>query len=245
MLLLHCGGGNAAWWAGVTPMLSQSFRLIVPELSGHGASDHRTAYSPAIWAEEVHGLACAMGGAPVAIVGHSMGALVAIYAAALHPEVVSQLILVDPPVQSVWIRDVPPASRVYPSKEDALSRFQLRPPETFARTDLLDGAAAAGLKQTADGWAWSFDPRASQRFDVAGVKAALKRVTAPVGCIRGEQSQYVDNDTIAYIENVLARPVEATVVPRAYHHVPLDAPEDLATAIEDMHALLISGGTGQ
>lgn len=239
-MLLHCGGGNAAWWQYVTPVLQSNFHLIVPELSGHGASGHRDAYSPDIWAQEAHSIIKEVATGPVAIAGHSMGALVAIYVAALYPESVSTLILVDPPVQSVWVRDTPPASRDYPTKKSALKSFRLRPPETFATEDLLQNIAAASVGEVDGGWAWRFDPRASQRFDVPGVKAALEKIIVPVGCIRGGMSQYVTIDTVSYMEELLKRPVEAITIPRAYHHVPLDAPVELAKAINEIHARLTS-----
>lgn len=239
LILLHCGGGNAAWWSEIAPLLAANFHVVVVELSGHGQSGRRPAYEPEIWAREVAAVIRATDGpARASLVGHSMGALVAIYAAAQFPELIERAILVDPPVQHIWRREAPPEIRTYPSKDAAIARFRLRPPETFADAALLERVADRSLIAAPDGWTWNADPRASQRFAVDDVRAELARIGAPVGCVYGGLSPYCDAATVEYLEQAVGRPVRAARVADAYHHVPLDAPAALEAAIRDLYRQL-------
>jgi len=233
ILLVHCGGGHSGWWSELLPSLPQNLQIVTMDLSGHGDSGRRVKYSPEDWAAEVAAVARqTSSGAPVTIVGHSLGGLVGIYTAARFPEVVSNLILVDPPVLHVKARDTPLRTKIYNSPEDALARFRLRPPETKASQQVLLAIARQGLKQVDNGWAWKYDPAASQCFTVEGVAAQLAQIACPTSCIYGEFSPYVDETTACYIGDIAQRAVAATSIPGAYHHIPLDAPVELAVAIE-------------
>lgn len=53
LLLVHGGGGHVGWWADVVPRLGTRFDLIVPDLSGHGESEHRDDYTPELWPGEL------------------------------------------------------------------------------------------------------------------------------------------------------------------------------------------------
>ncbi len=91
LLLLH-GFGGAAWnFTGMVPHL-EGRRLLVPDLPGHGGSDPLPAPSIAGFADAVAGLL----DGPTAVLGHSMGALVALRLAERHPQLVSGLVLAAP-----------------------------------------------------------------------------------------------------------------------------------------------------
>ena len=233
VILVHCGGGQSGWWSQVTPALTQSHHVITLDLSGHGDSGRRPEYDPALWAREVGTLAQELvPSRQVALVGHSLGGLVSIYCAAAFPDLVKQLVLIDPPVLDVQLRAAPPPSRIYEEQEEALSRFRLRPPETFASAARLREIAAQGLQEVPGGWTWKYDPLASQRFTVDGVAAQLANVQCPTACIYGDLSPYASAETAEYIGSTMGQTVHAVVIPRAYHHVPLDAPDSLAAAID-------------
>lgn len=235
LFLVHCGGGHAGWWTEVIPHLANDYAVITIDLSGHGDSVWRESYSPEAWASEIRDVLDELGlSRPITLVGHSMGGLVGIYFAATYPDRLKQLILIDPPVQHVELRDVPVRAKCYTSPDSALTRFNLRPPETIAPDERLREIGRQGLRQESEGWRWKYDPRASQRFTVPGVAGKLAKVICPIACIYGERSQYVDADTVHYIETLVEHPIEARVIAGAYHHVPLDAPQDVACAIRDV-----------
>src|SRR5207237_3780091 len=70
---------------------------VAPDLRGHGLSDApREGYEPIDYARDVVVLLEAEGAMP--LVGHSLGALVALLAASLAPALVPWLVLLDPPL---------------------------------------------------------------------------------------------------------------------------------------------------
>jgi pimeloyl-ACP methyl ester carboxylesterase len=72
---------------------------VAPDLRGHGQSDApRTGYAPRDYALDLVELIQAELAAPLPLVGHSLGALVGLTLAEIRPELVSWLVLLDPPL---------------------------------------------------------------------------------------------------------------------------------------------------
>ncbi|HKK22938.1 MAG TPA: alpha/beta fold hydrolase BchO [Pseudohaliea sp.] len=78
LLLLHGTGAATHSWAGLAPLLATRFRVIAPDLPGHGYTDyHPDACSLPGMAAAVSALLEALALAPALLVGHSAGAAVA------------------------------------------------------------------------------------------------------------------------------------------------------------------------
>lgn len=245
LMLLHGGGAHRGWWSRVVPLLTDRFDMIVPDLSGHGDSEHRDDYGPTLWARELVAILANEGEETVRVVGHSMGGLIGIFMAVNHPEIVQSLVIIDSGLR--WPEPetgVAPRGRerrptpVYATEDAALERFRLRPSGTSAQPELLQQVGRQGLRRQADGWTWKFDPHASQWFTDEQLHAVLPGVTCPVGIIYGEESEVASAATVEYVEARLGRRVPSLEVPQAHHHVPLDQPEACASAITEMLALV-------
>ena len=80
LLLLHGTGASAHSWHRLVPLLSAHWTLLSPDLPGHGFSSPVQGAAPSLEAmsEAVAGLLTQMGQAPVAVIGHSAGAAVAV-----------------------------------------------------------------------------------------------------------------------------------------------------------------------
>lgn len=87
LMLLHGAGGSGHSFRRLLPLLSSHYRCIVPDLPGHGftrfGSRMRLGLDP--MAEDVAALCSAEGWNPVAILGHSAGAAIALRMAELRP----------------------------------------------------------------------------------------------------------------------------------------------------------------
>lgn len=74
LVLLHGFCGSSSYWENVAPLLADSFRVIMPDLRGHGASDAPLgAYTIEQMADDVALLLEALGVEKYAVLGHSMG----------------------------------------------------------------------------------------------------------------------------------------------------------------------------
>src|SRR5262249_60389743 len=137
-LLVHGNGGHAHWWAPLVPALVPGWRLIAPDLRGHGESDwaEPPAYGLDDFAADLAAVRHALAPGPVALVGHSMGGRVVLGHAARQPSGVRGLALldsrlgdVDPALAVRWRGRVTGLreGRAYASREAALAAFPFVP----------------------------------------------------------------------------------------------------------------------
>src|SRR5258707_2835725 len=74
IVLVHGGAAHSRWWDHIAPMLTDGWRVVAVDLSGHGDSDRRDRYSLDTWASEVlAGVAATGSTAPSLVIGHSIG----------------------------------------------------------------------------------------------------------------------------------------------------------------------------
>ena len=94
VVLVHGLAGAAANWSLLAPKLAERRRVLVPDLPGHGASSP-LAVAPTLnpVADRVLTLAEREGMLPAAVVGHSMGGVVALRMAIRRPAAVRALVL--------------------------------------------------------------------------------------------------------------------------------------------------------
>lgn len=98
MVFVHgwCGDHSA-----FTPQLAhfaQTHRVVAPDLRGHGASDPATSYEIADFADDVAWVSRRLDLDRPVVVGHSLGGMVAIEAAAAYPDVFAAAVALDAPV---------------------------------------------------------------------------------------------------------------------------------------------------
>ncbi|TSA04992.1 MAG: alpha/beta fold hydrolase [Nitrospiraceae bacterium] len=96
VVLLH-GYAGAIWnWEHQIEPLGRRFTLFIPDLIGQGLSDKpRVTYTPAFYTDWLCGFLDAVGVGRAAIVGHSMGAGLALSLALTHPDHVDRLALIS------------------------------------------------------------------------------------------------------------------------------------------------------
>src|SRR3712207_2906196 len=96
LVLLHGAGDNALDWRWVMPALAATHRVYAPDLPGSPESARPTAdYSPAFFERFVASFLGALGIARAAMVGNSLGGLIALRLALSEPARVMALVLVD------------------------------------------------------------------------------------------------------------------------------------------------------
>ena len=95
VLLLH-GGGVAGWmWTSLRRSLESRYRVLVPDLPGHGESSSEPYLSHAATIEALAHMLVGGNTRPVAVIGFSLGAQLAIELAATHPELVDRAMVIS------------------------------------------------------------------------------------------------------------------------------------------------------
>ncbi len=95
LVLLHGIGDSSLSWAPVMSGLARDHDVIAPDLLGHGASDKpRADYSLGAFANGMRDLLDVLEVERATIVGHSLGAGVAMQLAYQYPQLVDRLVLV-------------------------------------------------------------------------------------------------------------------------------------------------------
>jgi len=96
LLLLHGIADNSESWLPVMPGLAEHFRVIAPDLLGHGQSDKpRADYSAAAFANGMRDLLDVLDVDRVTVIGHSLGGGVAAQFAYQYPDRVERLVMVS------------------------------------------------------------------------------------------------------------------------------------------------------
>jgi len=121
VLLIHGWCGNAAYWHAQIEALRPYYTVVALDLAGHGASGaNRTDWSIANYAGDVALIARQIPNAHLVLVGHSMGATVALAAVPRIGERVIGVVAVDA-LRSVGLPPATPreiASRIAPFRAD-------------------------------------------------------------------------------------------------------------------------------
>lgn len=93
VVLVHGLGGAAPNWRLIAPDLARDYRVVIPELPGHGGSDPLSATTLDPFADAVLAVLDAEDALPVAWIGHSLGGIVGLRAAVRRPEAVRGVVL--------------------------------------------------------------------------------------------------------------------------------------------------------
>lgn len=241
LVLIHGGAAQAGWWDHIGPLLASEYRVAALDLSGHGDSDRRPAYSHPKWAGEVMAVAQAAGidGPPV-VVGHSMGGWVALTVAALHADHVVGAIAIDSPIRDRSPEEEAAAERrafgplkVYGTREQALARFRPIPEQRETLPFVMRHIAETSLKAIDGGWTWKFDPALFSH--ARPTPDLLTAITCRVAILRAEQG-LITRDIGDHMYDLLGRVAPVIAIPEAGHHVMLDQPLSLVTALRALLA---------
>ncbi|GGM89730.1 alpha/beta fold hydrolase [Dactylosporangium sucinum] len=241
VVLVHGGAAHAHWWDHIGPLLVEGRRRVVAvDLSGHGDSGRRERYELDIWAEEVLAAAASGGieGPPV-VIGHSMGGFVTLRAAALFGSRLHGAVVVDSPVRELTPEERAARAgqafgplRVYATLEEGMTHFRSVPDQP-ALDYVTRHVARHSLRRVDDGWTWKFDPRVFVRAHLG--PSVLTRLECRIALLRGEHG-ILSQQMSEVMYDRLGRAAPVIEIPDAGHHIMLDQPLALATALRTLLA---------
>jgi pimeloyl-ACP methyl ester carboxylesterase len=236
LILIHGGLDHCRNWDAVARELQPHFHIVAPDLRGHGDSEWAKGSSYSL-SDNVHDLTRLMRVLNVqdaAIVGHSMGGMIALAYAGTYPDRVSRLAVLDgaflsgsqpAPIaerMSRWIDQLERISEHEPSAfktiEEAAQRLSAR--NRRLTPELALHLARHGVRQNADGlYRWKFDhyqrARAPYRLTPEDYADLWSRVTCPTLLMWGSESFLPDPEAAGLLAHF--RQVELVKLDGAGH----------------------------
>jgi pimeloyl-ACP methyl ester carboxylesterase len=244
VVLVHGLGGAATNWTRLAPLLVRSRRVIVPDLPGHGRSGSIGRHADlSAYADCILEILEREATTPAALVGHSMGGVVALRLAVAHPTRLSAVALVG----SAGISSTSRRAEAFlaltgllkPARHAARLRHQIAPRSSLRA--LTFGYWGAGLARDLTAEAvLGFLEGGRQATDVAAASAALvrddprldlHRVACPTLVLWGSRDRMVPlADGFEYARRLRA-PIR--VLAGAGHLLIAERPEECASILED------------
>ena len=197
IVLLHGFLGSGTNWHSIARKLSESWRVVVPDLRGHGQSPHARPIDYASMANDLAALLDSQGLDEVILVGHSMGGKVAMEFALRHPTRVAKLVVVDiAPVRyrhdfaEIFAGMRAVDLEAIGNRRDAEAMMDAHIAEPGIRQFLLQN-----LEKGESGWQWRIDLDLLQAAvpQIQSAPPAIDggRYGGPILVIHGERSNYV------------------------------------------------------
>lgn len=226
LLLIHGLGASHTDWQKQIDFFARVFRVIVPDLRGHGDSDAEGPFNVERFALDCSCLLDELKVGSFFLVGHSMGGAVAMQLALFKPDRVTKLVLADtlPSFKAdtsrkqllLWTRLLimhllgakalarRTAQQMFPKPEQAELRELIiqRSPHTSKATYL------ALLKSLAR---WSVADR-------------LNWLVMPVFVVAGEHDYFPPEEAQSFADRLPDG--HCRIIEGAHHHLPLEMPED-------------------
>jgi pimeloyl-ACP methyl ester carboxylesterase len=253
VLLIHGAASNHTRWSEFTrsTSLRKRFDMVRPDMRGNARSMCRGKLDLGIWCRDLKAILETEGYSRSIVVGHSLGAQIALHLAATCPERVSALALIDPVVpeallgRRLWTKRMEPIIRPAVWLLRALNRLGLRRPE-FPLMDLevLDTKTRADMqgdhpqeelvrRYSALGLILEYMPTANyvqQIMATAAQLPMLEEITAPTLVLESAGVDFMDRSRsraeLARLPNMVLAEIDAT-------HWPLtERPDDVREAIE-------------
>ncbi|KAA0110686.1 alpha/beta fold hydrolase [Mycolicibacterium sp. P1-5] len=249
ILLLHGMAGSSQTWRSVVRPLSRKYRVIAPDLLGHGHSAKpRSDYSLGAFAVWLRDLLDELGVTQATIVGHSLGGGVAMQFLYQHPDYCHRLILVNsgglgPDVGwTLRLLSAPGAELIMPI---------IAPPPVLALGEKVRSwFGKAGITSPRGAEIWN----AYSSFSDAPTRAAFLRTLRSVVDYRGQavsalnrlhmkadmpiMAIWGDSDAIIPVEHAYsaheARPdVRLEVLPGVGHFPQVERPTEFVELVDD------------
>lgn len=245
LILIHGGRDHCRSWDAVALGLRAHFHVLAPDLRGHGNSAWAkgSSYSLSDYVYDLTRLIRAASVHQPAIVGHSMGGMIALMYAGAYPDQVSRLAVLDgvtvvpgsprKPIHkriTEWVSQLDKIAErkncAFASVAEAAERISAH--NTRLTSEQALHLATHGVRQNADGtYSWKFDRhqsvRAPYRLSPNEHAVLWSRITCPTLLLRGDESFLPDPETAALLMHFKqARLVTIAQAGHWLHHDKLD-----------------------
>lgn len=247
-IALHGWLDNSESFTPLLPYLTQRPALAI-DLPGHGYSDHRppgSAYYFTEWVMDIVALIHQQGWQKVHLLGHSMGGFIAQLVAAVIPERVEQVTLIEAfglltydatqtreKLRHALDERLKLAEKEPPIYADKERIVTLRARTSDLHVEQVRAIVERNLQAVEGGWSWRVDPRVRLgspfRFTVEQATDLLAGIECPVQLIRGETGFSMLDQTLERWQHLV--PLTHQVRLAGGHHLHLQQPTAVAEQI--------------
>jgi len=227
LILVHGFRAHAHWWAHLGPLFAEHYRVYAIEMSGFGDSDRREHYCRNIWARDIAGTIAALGLDRPRVVAHSFGGVATYLALLLDPTLFSHAIFADSILGSVRDSGLVPhpeiKKRLYPSEDEAISRFRLIPLGESPDPHVYAYIAAHSVHETPEGWTWKFDSDLPRKM-LPDVASDLPVPSIPIDYVHGDRSAILTPERMTRVRQQLPPDYQPVSIPYCDHHIMIEQP---------------------
>ncbi len=252
LIALHGWLDNAGSFARIAPLLAAKRRVVALDLRGHGRSSH---LPPGVWYhyvdyfDDLRATLDHFGCSRAEFLGHSLGGTLASLFAAIHPERVERLLLVEA-LGPLTVEPIDTLAQLRRGLDERAAFAQRRPLRVFAdiasaisvrmaASALSEVAARAlverGVQAVDGGVAWSSDPRLTlaspQRYSEAQVLAMLAAIRAPTLLVLAEPATSYLPDAMMALRAAQVADIEVVRLAGS-HHLHLEEPHAVFEIID-------------
>lgn len=195
LVLLH--GFTSDWraWSQEIGLLSNRWRVLVPDARGHGEStgSEEGEYGYGARTRDAASFIKAVAGGPAVLVGHSMGGATAMGVATRHPDLMRAAVLEDPHVSGhrempaevrAWMEGSRDLLRTSPTLHEAIAGMDDSNPNRNAAAHRLDASQA--IKMDPETWNPFIDGTMFNDFDPG---SELSNIECPVLLVQADPDQ--------------------------------------------------------
>jgi pimeloyl-ACP methyl ester carboxylesterase len=243
ILLIHGTAANADIWGETFDALAAHHRVIAYDRRGFSRSIYPPVKDLHLHGEDAAALLTQMHATPATVVGWSAGGIIALDLAVNHPQLVSSLVLCEPPLHA---RKHPRLSFLKDFLKVQMCRWMKRERqanETFLRFAMAYNSGGTAFDRLPESWRQAmldnFAATLSEIDSGTGEylsEAQISSISCPVACLVGALSLPFYRDATRRIIQLLPQ-AKLQRVDGAGHFVPFDQPAEFVKAVEEATAV--------
>ncbi len=237
VVCLHGITGRGAGWHRLAEGSLAAYRVLAPDLIGHGASPYEPPWSIA---EHLEAIVATVGTEPATWIGHSFGGRLALELAARSPSLVDRLVLLDPAILldaeiALHVAELAREDRSYTSFDEGVERrFEESGLHRTPRESVVEDLEGFLVADHDGRWRYRYSQAAvvASYGEMSSAPPLFTNVRIPTLLVLAEDSYVRYDDLLDDHRAALGELLQVVTVPGG-HTVLWDALEETGAAVAE------------